>query len=79
MWGERPTLRLVAMPLLWDDLTSLDQESQLSSLSHSVFFGINLFYEKVNAHGGDIACGLTRRMAKAVDLDVVEAEWETLG
>ncbi|MGL5010146.1 MAG: ParB N-terminal domain-containing protein [Paracoccaceae bacterium] len=68
---------------LWDYLTALDQGSRLALLAHCLSFGINTLYEKVNPYGAGIsASGLTRRMAhadlvaRAVDLDMVEAGWE---
>jgi ParB family chromosome partitioning protein len=68
---------------LWDYLTVLDQRSRLALLAHCLSFGINALHEKVNPYGAGIsASGLTRRMlhadlvAKAVDLDMVEAGWE---
>ena len=68
---------------LWDYLTVLDQSSRLSLLAHCLSFGINALHEKVNPYGAGIsASGLTRRMAhadlvaRAVDLDMVEAGWE---
>jgi ParB family chromosome partitioning protein len=68
---------------LWDYLTALDQGSRLALLAHCLSFGINALHEKVNPYGAGIsASGLTRRMAhadlvaRAVDLDMVEAGWE---
>jgi ParB family chromosome partitioning protein len=68
---------------LWDYLTVLDQGSRLSLLAHCLSFGINALHEKVNPYGAGIsASGLTRRMAhaalvaRAVDLDMVEAGWK---
>ncbi|MCA3512588.1 MAG: ParB N-terminal domain-containing protein [Rhodobacter sp.] len=68
---------------LWEYLTVLDQGSRLSLLAHCLSFGINALHEKVNPYGAGIsASGLTRRMAhadlvaRAVDLDMVEAGWE---
>ncbi len=68
---------------LWDYLTVLDQGSRLALLAHCLSFGINALHEKVNPYGASIsASGLTRRMAhadlvaRAVDLDMVEAGWE---
>jgi ParB family chromosome partitioning protein len=69
--------------VLWDYLTVLDQGSRLALLAHCLSFGINALHEKVNPYGAGItARGLTRRMAhadlvaRAVDLDMVEAGWE---
>jgi ParB family chromosome partitioning protein len=68
---------------LWEYLTVLDQGSRLALLAHCLSFGINALHEKVNPYGAGIsASGLTRRMAhadlvaRAVDLDMVEAGWE---
>ncbi len=77
-----------ALPLgddtaLWDRLSTLDQASRLALLAHCLSFGVNALHERVNPYGAGIsASGLTRRMkhadmlAKAVDLDMVEAGWE---
>jgi ParB family chromosome partitioning protein len=68
---------------LWNYLTVLDQGSRLALLAHCLSFGINALHEKVNPYGAGIsASGLTRRMAhadlvaRAVDLDMVDAGWE---
>ncbi|OZA19460.1 MAG: DNA-binding protein [Rhodobacterales bacterium 17-64-5] len=68
---------------LWDHLARLDQPSRLALLAHCLSFGVNALHERVNPYGAGIsASGLTRRMrhadlvAKAVDLDMVEAGWE---
>jgi ParB family chromosome partitioning protein len=68
---------------LWDYLTELDQGSRLALLAHCLSFGINALHEKVNPYGAGISVGgLTRRMAhadlvaRAIDLDMVEAGWE---
>ena len=68
---------------LWDYLSVLDQDSRLALLAHCLSFGINALHEKANPYGAGIsASGLTRRMAhadlvaRAVDLDMVEAGWE---
>jgi len=68
---------------LWDYLEVLDQGSRLALLAHCVSFGVNALHERVNPYGAGIsATGLTRRMkhadlvAKAVDLNMVEAGWE---
>ena len=69
--------------VLWDYLTALDQGSRLSLLAHCLSFGINALQEKVNPYGAGISArGLARRvaqsdiLAKAVDLDMVDAGWE---
>lgn len=68
---------------LWERLSTLDQASRLSLLAHCLSFGVNALHERVSPYGAGIsASGLTRRMkqadmlAKAVDLDMVEAGWE---
>ena len=68
---------------LWDYLTVLDQGSRLALLAHCLSFGVNALHEKVNPYGAGISAGgLTRRMAhsdlvaRATDLDMVEAGWE---
>lgn len=68
--------------VLWDYLASLDQASRLSLLTHCLNFGINALHVKVSPYSAGIsASGLTKRMtpsdlvAKAVDLDMVEAGW----
>ncbi|SIS91071.1 ParB/RepB/Spo0J family partition protein [Phaeovulum vinaykumarii] len=68
---------------LWEYLTVLDQGSRLALLAHCLSFGINALHEKVNPYGAGISTsGLTRRMAhadlvaRATDLDMVEAGWE---
>ena len=68
---------------LWERLSELDQASRLALLAHCLSFGVNALHERVNPYGAGIsASGLTRRMkhadmlAKAVDLDMVEAGWE---
>ncbi|OHC53289.1 ParB/RepB/Spo0J family partition protein (plasmid) [Cereibacter azotoformans] len=85
---ERHAAWEVDLPLgddaaLWDYLTVLDQSSRLALLAHCLSFGINALHEKVNSYGAGISAGgLTRRMAhadlvaRAVDLDMVEAGWE---
>ena len=58
-------------------------DTRLALLAHCLSFGINALHEKVNLYGAGIsASGLTRRMAhadlvaRAVDLDMIEAGWE---
>jgi ParB family transcriptional regulator, chromosome partitioning protein len=68
---------------LWDWLVALDDASRLALLAHCVSFGVNALFEKVDRHGGPgiTAHGLQRRLdqadrlARAVDLDMVEAGW----
>lgn len=62
---------------LWDYLTVLDQGNRLALLAHCLSFGVNALHEKVNPYGAGISAGgLTRRMARATGLDMVEAGWE---
>jgi ParB family chromosome partitioning protein len=68
---------------LWDWLVALDDASRLALLAHCVSFGVNALFEKVDRHGGPgiTAHGLqlrldqADRLARAVDLDMVEAGW----
>lgn len=68
---------------LWDWLGTLDDASRLALLAHCISFGVNALFEKVDRHGGPgmTAHGLQRRLdqaerlARAVDLDMVEAGW----
>jgi ParB family chromosome partitioning protein len=68
---------------LWDWLVALDDASRLALLAHCISGGVNALFEKVDRHGGPgiTAHGLQRRLdqadrlARAVDLDMVEAGW----
>jgi ParB family chromosome partitioning protein len=68
---------------LWDWLTALDAASRSALLAHCVSFGVNALFEKVDRHGGNgvSSHGLRRRLdqadrlARAVNLDMVEAGW----
>jgi ParB family transcriptional regulator, chromosome partitioning protein len=68
---------------LWDWLAALDGASRLALLAHCVAYGINAVQEKIDRYGGWGVSphGLSGRMrqadrlAKAVDLDLVEAGW----
>jgi ParB family transcriptional regulator, chromosome partitioning protein len=68
---------------LWDWLSTLDDASRLALLAHCISFGVNALFEKVDRHGGPgiTTHGLQRRLdqadrlARAVDLDMVEAGW----
>jgi ParB family chromosome partitioning protein len=68
---------------LWDWLAALDDASRLTLLAHCVSFGVNALFEKVDRYGGNgvSAHGLRRRidqadrLARAVNLDMVEAGW----
>jgi ParB family chromosome partitioning protein len=68
---------------LWDWLAALNGASRLALLAHCVAYGVNAVQEKIDRYGGWGASphGLSERMrqadrlAKAVDLDLVEAGW----
>jgi ParB family chromosome partitioning protein len=68
---------------LWDWLDGLDDASRTSLLAHCVSYGVNALFEKVDRYGGNgvSAHGLRRRLdqadrlARAVNLDMVEAGW----
>lgn len=68
---------------LWDWLAGLDDASRASLLAHCVSYGVNALFEKVDRYGGTgvSAHGLRRRLdqadrlARAVNLDMVEAGW----
>jgi ParB family chromosome partitioning protein len=68
---------------LWDWLVALDDPSRSTLLAHCVSFGVNALFEKVDRYGGTgvSAHGLRRRLdqadrlARAVNLDMVEAGW----
>ncbi len=68
---------------LWDWLVVLDDASRSALLAHCVSFGVNALFEKVDRYGGNgvSSHGLRRRLdqadrlARAVNLDMVEAGW----
>ncbi|AGK57201.1 ParB domain-containing protein nuclease [Hyphomicrobium denitrificans 1NES1] len=68
---------------LWDWLAALDEPSRAALLAHCVSFGVNALYEKGDRYGGPgvSAHGIQRRLvqaerlARAVELDMVEAGW----
>jgi ParB family chromosome partitioning protein len=68
---------------LWDWLAALDDASRSALLAHCVSFGVNALFEKVDRYGGTgvSSPGLRRRigqadrLARAVNLDMVEAGW----
>ncbi len=68
---------------LWDWLAALDDASRSALLAHCVSFGVNALFEKVDRYGGNgvSSHGLRRRLdqadrlARAVNLDMVEAGW----
>ena len=68
---------------LWDWLAALDDASRLALFAHCASFAVNALYEKVDRYGGSgvTAHGLQRRLdqadrlARAVELDMVQAGW----
>ncbi|MBX9776280.1 MAG: ParB N-terminal domain-containing protein [Xanthobacteraceae bacterium] len=68
---------------LWDWLAALDDASRSALLAHCVSFGVNALFEKVDRYGGNGVSphGMRRRieqadrLARAVNLDMVEAGW----
>jgi ParB family chromosome partitioning protein len=68
---------------LWGWLAALDDASRSALLAHCVSFGVNALFEKVDRYGGNgvSSHGLRRRLdqadrlARAVNLDMVEAGW----
>ncbi len=68
---------------LWDWLAALDDTSRSALLAHCVSFGVNALFEKVDRYGGNgvSSHGLHRRLdqadrlARVVNLDMVEAGW----
>jgi ParB family chromosome partitioning protein len=68
---------------LWNWLVALDDASRSTLLAHCVSYGVNALFEKVDRYGGNgvSSHGLRRRLdqadrlARAVNLDMVEAGW----
>jgi ParB family chromosome partitioning protein len=68
---------------LWHWLAALDDASRSTLLAHCVSYGVNALFEKVDRYGGNgvSSVGLRRRLdhadrlARAVNLDMVEAGW----
>jgi ParB family chromosome partitioning protein len=68
---------------LWNWLAALDEASRSTLLAHCVSYGVNALFEKVDRYGGNgvSSHGLRRRLdqadrlARAVNLDMVEAGW----
>jgi ParB family chromosome partitioning protein len=68
---------------LWDWLVVLDDTSRSSLLAHCVSYGVNALFEKIDRYGGNglSSHGQRRRLdqadrlARAVNLDMVEAGW----
>jgi ParB family chromosome partitioning protein len=68
---------------LWDWLVSLEGAEQAELFAHCAAFGVNALYEKADRYGGGTVTvhGIQKRLAeadrlaRAVDLDMVEAGW----
>jgi ParB family chromosome partitioning protein len=68
---------------LWDWLDTLDESRRAALLAHCVSFGVNALYEKgdryggpgISSHGVQQRIAQADRLARAVDLDMVEAGW----
>lgn len=68
---------------LWDWLATLNDASRSTLLAHCVSYGVNALFEKVDRYGGNgvSSHGLRRRLdqadrlARAVNLDMVEVGW----
>lgn len=67
---------------LWDWLTGLSGDEQAPLFAHCASFGVNALYEKGDRYGGGVTPHTVEqriteadRIAKAVDLDMVEAGW----
>jgi len=85
--ADRSTAWAAGMPkdevALWAWLAALDDASRSALLAHCVSFGVNALLEKVDRYGGNgvSAHGLRHRLdqadrlARAVNLDMVEAGW----
>ena len=69
---------------LWDWLASLEGIEQAELFAHCAAFGVNALYEKADRYGGGTVTvhGIQQRLAeadrlaRAVDLDMVEAGWK---
>ncbi|MEW4460009.1 hypothetical protein AB1K42_18115 [Roseibium algicola] len=69
---------------LWDWLSSLEGTEQAELFAHCAAFGVNALYEKADRYGGGTVTvhGIQQRLAeadclaRAVDLDMVEAGWK---
>jgi len=68
---------------LWDWLAALDDASRSTLLAHCISYGVNALFEKIDRYGGNgvSSHGLRRRfdqadrLARAVNLDMVDAGW----
>ncbi|BCH29838.1 chromosome partitioning protein ParB [Mesorhizobium sp. L-8-10] len=69
---------------LWDWLISLEGTEQAALFAHCAAFGVNVLYEKADRYGGGTVTvhGVQQRLAeadrlaRAVELDMVEAGWK---
>lgn len=67
---------------LWDWLTGLTGDEQAALFAHCASFGVNALYEKGDRYGGGATPHIVEqriadadRIARAVDLDMVESGW----
>ncbi len=67
---------------LWDWLTTLTGDEQALLFAHCASFGVNALYEKGDRYGAGVSSHAVEqriaeadRLAKAVDLDMVQAGW----
>ncbi|WP_456303840.1 hypothetical protein [Acidibrevibacterium fodinaquatile] len=67
---------------LWPWLATLTNDEQAALFAHCVSFGVNALYEKADRYGGSVSAHTVAqrladadRIAKAVDLDMVQADW----
>ncbi len=67
---------------LWPWLATLTNEEQGALFAHCVSFGVNALYEKADRYGGSVSAHTVDqrlsdadRIAKAVNLDMVQAGW----
>lgn len=66
---------------LWDRIDGLDDAGRTALLAHCVSYGVNALFERANAYGAITPHTIQQRiadadrLARAVDLDMVEAGW----
>ncbi|MCW8307620.1 ParB/RepB/Spo0J family partition protein [Acidiphilium sp. PA] len=67
---------------LWPWLATLTDDEQDALFAHCASFGVNALYEKADRYGGSVSAHTVDqrladadRLAKAVDLDMVQAGW----
>ena len=70
---------------LWGWLATLTGDEQASLFAHCASFGVNALYEKADRYGGSVSAHMVDqriadadRIAKAVDLDMVQAGWRPM-